>query len=123
MGSETGVDQRQKRQYLRLILVAGVVVLLDQLSKAVIWETMPLYHSVTVIPGFFDLTHVHNPGGAFGFFARQSEGLRQFIFIVLTVVAIVAIFFFYRRVAIFFFYRRIPPSHSWLAVGLPWGWP
>ena len=27
---------------------------------------LPLHESVTVIPGFFDLTHVRNTGAAFG---------------------------------------------------------
>jgi signal peptidase II len=68
-----------------------------------------LYHSINVIPGFFDLTHVHNPGGAFGIFAQSSKALRQFFFLALTSVAIIMIFMFY---------RSIPRSHPWLSFGL-----
>ena len=43
-----------------------VIVVLDQLTKAVIRATLPLHESATVIPGFFDFTHVRNTGAAFG---------------------------------------------------------
>jgi signal peptidase II len=43
-----------------------VIVVLDQLTKAVIRATLPLHESTTVIPGFFDFTHVRNTGAAFG---------------------------------------------------------
>jgi len=99
----------KKGHYARLFLIAGIIILVDQITKAAIWRFIPMYHSVPVIPGFFDLTHVHNPGGAFGFFATRSEGLRQFFFLILTSVAIITIFYFY---------RIIPRTHPWLAVAL-----
>ncbi len=96
-------------KYMRLLVLAGLVVVLDQITKAAIWEYVPLYHSINVIPGFFDVTHVHNPGGAFGILAESSKGLRQFFFLAVTSVAVVMIFLFY---------RTIPPSHPWLLFGL-----
>lgn len=108
--NKTAADRRVKvGQYGRLFLVAGLVVLFDQVSKAAVWQLIPMYDSIGVIPGFFDLTHVRNPGGAFGFFAGQSEGVRQFFFLVLTSAAVIMIFFFY---------RSVPRSYPWLAFGL-----
>ena len=49
------------------IIVAVVVVLVDQLTKAMVRPRLELHESVTVIPGFFDLTRVHNTGTAYGF--------------------------------------------------------
>ena len=43
-----------------------VIVVLDQLTKAAVRATLPLHESTTVIPGFFDFTHVRNTGAAFG---------------------------------------------------------
>ena len=43
-----------------------VIVVLDQLTKALVRATLPLHESTTVIPGFFDFTHVRNTGAAFG---------------------------------------------------------
>src|SRR5579884_775080 len=42
------------------------IVAIDQLTKALVRSMLPLHSSVTVIPGFFDLTHVRNSGAAFG---------------------------------------------------------
>jgi signal peptidase II len=47
--------------------IALVVVVLDQAVKAIVRRHIPLNESITVIPGFFDLTRVHNTGTAFGF--------------------------------------------------------
>jgi signal peptidase II len=46
-------------------IVLGVV-LLDQVVKAVVRPRLGLFDSVSVIPGFFSLTRVHNTGAAFG---------------------------------------------------------
>jgi signal peptidase II len=40
---------------------------LDQIVKAAVRSRLTLHESVTVIPGFFDLTRVHNTGAAYGF--------------------------------------------------------
>ena len=42
------------------------MVVLDQLVKAAVRPRLGLFDSVTVIPGFFSLTRVHNTGAAFG---------------------------------------------------------
>jgi signal peptidase II len=49
------------------IVIASAVVLLDQLVKAMVRSRLELHDSITVIPGFFDLTRVHNTGAAYGF--------------------------------------------------------
>ena len=46
--------------------IAIGVVVLDQLVKAVVRPRLGLFDSITVIPGFFSLTRVHNTGAAFG---------------------------------------------------------
>jgi signal peptidase II len=45
---------------------ALAVVIVDQVVKAVVRPRLALFDSVTVIPGFFSLTRVHNTGAAFG---------------------------------------------------------
>jgi signal peptidase II len=42
------------------------VLALDQATKALVRERLPLHDSVTIIPGFLDFTHVRNTGAAFG---------------------------------------------------------
>ena len=48
------------------LLVAGVIVALDQATKMVVRANFELHESLAVIPGFFNLTRVHNYGAAFG---------------------------------------------------------
>jgi signal peptidase II len=49
------------------IVVALTIVVLDQIVKAMVRSRLMLHESITVIPGFFDLTRVHNTGAAYGF--------------------------------------------------------
>jgi signal peptidase II len=49
------------------IVVALAIVALDQIVKAMVRSRLMLHESITVIPGFFDLTRVHNTGAAYGF--------------------------------------------------------
>lgn len=46
--------------------IAGVVVLLDQITKALVRARLPLHESISIVPGFVDFTHVLNTGAAFG---------------------------------------------------------
>lgn len=91
------LDEKNRAGYLKLIIIVGLVVLFDQASKLVILKTLPLHHSVTVISGFFDITHVQNPGGAFGFLSGQSPVVRNIIFIVVSFLATCLIFYFYKN--------------------------
>ncbi|GBC60724.1 signal peptidase II [Desulfonema ishimotonii] len=102
----SGID---KKKYIRLLLIAGVVILLDQITKYIILTTMPLYDSVPVISGLFNITHIHNPGGAFGFFANQSPLIRKAVFLVMSSVAVCVVVYFY---------HITPRSHPWLSGGL-----
>jgi signal peptidase II len=93
-------------KYIKLLLIAGTIVLLDQVTKAMVLSKIPLYHSIPVIQGLFSLTHIQNPGGAFGFLADQSPLIRSTFF--LFVSSLVA-------VLIFFFYRNTPPTYRFLS--------
>ena len=84
-------------KYKKLAVISGLVVILDQITKILILKNLPLYHSITIIPGLFNITHIHNPGGAFGFMAHQDSSLRNFIFIVLSSFAVCLIFYFYKN--------------------------
>ncbi|MCP3952328.1 MAG: signal peptidase II [Desulfobacterales bacterium] len=96
-------------KYGRLLIIAGVIVIADQISKAIVLSKMALYQSISVIPGFFSLTHIHNPGGAFGFLAQQDSFIRIGIFIFASSAAIILIFVLY---------RQIPKTHPVLSAGL-----
>lgn len=96
-------------KYKKLAIIAGLVVACDQITKLIISSKLPIYHSITVIPGLFNITHIHNPGGAFGFMAGQSPAIRTLLFLVVSVIAVGVIFYFY---------ANTPRTHPWLASGL-----
>ncbi|MBW1898242.1 MAG: signal peptidase II, partial [Deltaproteobacteria bacterium] len=68
-------------KYSKLLIISAVIVALDQITKTIILNSLELYHSIKVIPGFFNITHIHNPGGAFGFLASQSHTVRIIVFL------------------------------------------
>lgn len=81
-----------------LLLVAGGIIVLDQLSKLLILHFMPLHSAIEVIPGFFNLVHVRNTGGAFSIFAGASSVWRQSLFMGLTIFVVVILLFAYAKV-------------------------
>lgn len=76
---------------MKVLLVSAVVVVIDQLTKALTRLKMDPYDSIPVIPGFFHLTYVTNDGMAFGlnfpggiyWFTAVSVILTGFIFMYL----------------------------------------
>lgn len=46
--------------------LSTVVLFLDQIVKMLIRPKLGLYESISLIPGFFSLTRIHNTGAAFG---------------------------------------------------------
>jgi signal peptidase II len=72
------------------VLVALVVVAVDQLTKAIVERTMTLYQSIPILPGF-SLTYVRNTGAAFGMLSGAPAGLRLPLFLGVTVIAIWAL--------------------------------
>lgn len=95
-------------KYRRLGWIAGSVVVADQVTKGVILDRLDLYQIIAVVPGFFNITHIQNPGGAFGFLAQQSPLVRSLVFLLMSFLAVCLIFWFY---------RQTPPTHRFLAAG------
>ncbi|MEX2272049.1 MAG: signal peptidase II [Vicinamibacterales bacterium] len=74
-----------------LLIAAAVIVLFDQATKALVGAAIPLYESVTIIPGLLDFTHVRNTGAAFGLMNAADVPMKGAIMIGMALVAIVAI--------------------------------
>ena len=86
-----------KRKYWVLLIVCSVILFLDQWTKYVVQQELALYQGVEVIRGFFNLTHVRNPGGAFGIFGGEKGGLGSWLFVVVSLVAIGSILFLFAK--------------------------
>jgi signal peptidase II len=95
-----------KNKYARLAAIAGVIILLDQVSKEIVLRSIPVYTTIPVVDGFFNLTHIHNPGGAFGLMADFSPVVRSIIFLFISSLAVGLIFYFY---------KKTPAHYAWLS--------
>lgn len=73
-----------KRSIL-FVLLSVIVVVLDQVSKFLILNNFQYAERLNVIPNFFDLTLVFNPGAAFSFLSNQN-GWQKYFFTVLAVL-------------------------------------
>jgi signal peptidase II len=82
-------------RYRLLLTVTVVSLVLDQATKLFVDARFALYESVPVIRGLFHLTYVRNKGAAFGILSDSA--IRVPFFITVSTVALLAIFWYYRR--------------------------
>jgi signal peptidase II len=95
------MKQRGRSQSsLLLVLLAGLIIVADQLTKWLIMSRFGLYEIKVVVPGFFNLTYLHNTGAAFGLLANANPAWRPYFFIGIALLALVFVFFAFRQ------YRR-----------------
>ena len=73
------------------LLIVAVIVVLDQVTKAVVRSRLPLHESVTVVPGFFDLTHVRNTGAAFGMLNSVDFPYKPVVMVLIALIALAAV--------------------------------
>ena len=77
------------------LLLAGVIVAIDQITKYVIMQKFVLHETLTVTP-FFNLVRVHNTGAAFSMLA-EAGGWQRVFFIGIAVAASVWVVWLLRR--------------------------
>ncbi|WP_252176455.1 signal peptidase II [Endozoicomonas sp. 4G] len=76
---------------LHWLWVSGVVLILDQVVKHRIVDSLYLYEQVPVIPSFFSLTLAYNTGAAFSFLSDQGGWQRWFFVGVASVVSLMLV--------------------------------
>lgn len=86
-----------ENSYLKLAIITAIIVVTDQITKGMILRNVPMYESIPIIPGFMNITHIHNPGGAFGIFAGQSPLIRKILFLFVSSAAVCFVFYIYRN--------------------------
>ena len=80
-----------KNKYRWVGSIVGLVLVLDQFTKHVVETRIRLYDVITVVPGFFNITHVRNKGAAFGMLSSLPDFWRSAFFIGVTIVAVAAV--------------------------------
>lgn len=86
------------------ILLAALVFALDYFTKWLVMDRMVEFQAIPVIPGFFSINYIRNPGAAFGMLANQ-----KWFFVVVALAAICTILYYAFR----------PEGRKrWVAIGL-----
>lgn len=71
----------------KITFLSFLVILIDQVIKLLVTNNITYLKSITIIPDFFYLTHVHNEGAAWSMFSGNT------IFLIL--IAVMVLFFIY----------------------------
>jgi signal peptidase II len=79
--------------YARPAEIAAILAVLavDQVSKQIVRQMLPLHEAVRVIPGLLDFTHVQNTGAAFGVLNAADFPYKPLVMIAIAAVALIAI--------------------------------
>jgi len=95
----------------RIFYFLFILILLtaDQLTKVIVAQKIPFLNSKSIIPGFFNLTHIRNRGAIFGFFSQSGS---QLIYVMLTLASLVALVF------VVFYFFKTPTSERLMIISL-----
>jgi signal peptidase II len=86
-----------------------LLVVIDQVTKNIVARTIELYESVPVIPGFFNITRIHNRGAIFGTFSQTNNTL---VFALLTAASLAAL-----AMVVYYFFKT-PASDKMMKFSL-----
>ena len=92
---KTDKNMRRKLNIFLPIIVMGVA--LDQFTKLLVLQGMPLGSQIPVVKGFFNLVHVHNRGAAFGLLGNLSMDFTRIFFAVTTFLVVAVIGYLWWR--------------------------
>lgn len=76
-----------------------LLVVLDQLTKLLVLQRIPLHDTVPLIPGLLNLTYVRNTGAAFGMLNASDFAYKSLVVAGLALVALLGILWYARRFA------------------------
>ena len=86
------------KKYLIVGIIAVSVIVLDQLTKYIICQTLPLHRQIAVSQDFFHIIHIRNPGIAFGLFTHAGSRFKIPMLIFISGVAVFILVFFLAQI-------------------------
>ena len=97
------------RRWLRLLIIVGLVLAVDQITKRIVVNDLMLgetRHLVPFLSPFFQIIRSHNTGASFGLLPNAGD--------VFAIVAVIVV------LVLLYMYPRIPDNKvlAWLATGL-----
>jgi signal peptidase II len=94
--------------------IAGLIVALDQVTKALVDDLMTLNESRPIVEGAVRLTYVQNRGAAFGILSEAGLPYQSVMFSVVSLLALVAIALYAWRMPV---QSRVPQTALALVMG------
>ena len=88
----------------RIILFSFFIVLIDQISKSLVLNTIGYERSINIIPNFLNLTLVKNKGAAFSIFSNSTT--------LLTIISVFAALLLINLII------KSPPRSYWNSIGI-----
>ncbi len=85
----------RRQAYIVFIAAFLFFLVLDQVTKSLVLANLLIHESKVVLEGLINLTHVRNPGAAFGFLADAPESFRRFFFIIITSLVMIAVLIYF----------------------------
>ena len=85
------------RKWIILIAVLVLGLGLDQVTKLLVLQNLPLGSHIPIVPGFFNLVHVHNKGAAFSLLNSIPVGFTRPFFIITTGLVLGVVGYFWWR--------------------------
>jgi signal peptidase II len=84
---------RRVRTLSRLLcgVIALVIFVSDQVTKAMVERAIPEQTVIPVFPGFFNLVQTKNPGAAFGLFSESPSAWKTSLLIAVSAVLLVTV--------------------------------
>ncbi len=73
------------------LLIAFAVLAFDRLTKWIVSSKIALHESISIIPGFFRLTHVQNRGAAFGIFSDSPSEWKIAVLVLFSLIALAVV--------------------------------
>jgi signal peptidase II len=71
--------------------LALFVILLDRWTKHLVGAGIPMYREISIIPGFFSITHTENTGAAFSLFADSPSHWKTAMLIGFSLIAMIVV--------------------------------
>jgi len=94
--------------------IAGLIVALDQVTKALVDDFMTLHESRTIVEGLVRLTYVQNRGAAFGILSDAGLPYQSLMFSVVSLLALLAIALYAWRMPV---QSRLPQTALAMVMG------
>ena len=89
-GEPAAAAQPVQKRLIEFVLPM-LIVAVDQATKAMVRASVPVHDSVTVVPGFLDITHALNSGAAFGILNGADFPFKTVIIAVIATAALIGV--------------------------------